>query len=1156
MRTSDSLRPALYLKTLSLTGFKSFADRTRLEFGPGVNVVVGPNGAGKSNLVDAVAWAIGTQAASALRTHKMDEVIFSGTSVRPAHGRTEVTVTFDNASGTLPLDLPEVTVSRRLYRDGTSEYEINGTSCRLLDIQELLADSGVGRHQHVIVGQDRIGTILNARPEEHRAVIEEAAGVIKHRNRRDRASRRLEQTDLDVARLRDILTEQLRRMRPLKRQANAAERHDAVRDEARALRLYLGGEGLRAMDGRLVEADGELGILSTRMEEAQTELEQLRASLSGMEKAAGELGKALERDTTAAARLETATERLQRIGMVARERRMAVETRVRSAGDRRRALETEVEDLRRGLRSAINEERAASVQAEQREMTLQSLEEQERSLGEQAQLPTEGIVANLRGDLSALETAAQRDKRESDGVEKRLETVGAYLTEHRKESARLDVEIKQTDAELAVIQPEYEAARTDRDARQKDWESAQAAQGEATVVLAGAVARLEALEAAETGLIDPVARDRVAALPEIVGTLASRLDAPPDVATAVDSALGVWSQAYVADGADGIANIVASQKGDGGGGIPVVSMVAGGSLPARGIAKESGLDALIDRLGPAADTELAALLVGDVLVVEGWAAGWKLVTRHPEIRAVTPEGDLITAYGILPAVPDGAGAAALEAAGADREAAEISLARAQSRTTAGRRAFDQARNSERATLEAVEAVETRLGGAAEALRLIGQAKYQAEEEQKRLEDRLQALGAASKTREHRLVELRSRLAAFEGEEAVRLQAWEALNRRREQVIAQRDEARRAREEAAGALAAVEERRRLTEVRLSEVEHELGGVSPVIASPGTVDRLGAVEAAARRGLDIVRSHVGILRGRQRDIRAEAGSAGGALKGAHSRQRELDFEVSTGRERLSDLKIETAELRMRRESVAEGLRRDADAEEETALAAPQPELADGIDPLQYLAELDARLRRMGPINPLAAAEHKELFERTEFLQVQIDDVEESRRELRKVISALDNQIAEDFKTAFAEIAAFYEENFKLLFPGGKGKLTIMDGDDILDTGVEIHAQPLGKKVSRLALLSGGERSLAALAFLFAVFRARPSPFYILDEVEAALDDANLRRFIRLVGTLRGSAQLAIITHQQHTMEAADILYGVTMEPGESSQVVAKRLADIHV
>ncbi|HSL83664.1 MAG TPA: AAA family ATPase, partial [Thermoanaerobaculia bacterium] len=324
-----------------------------------------------------------------------------------------------------------------------------------------------------------------------------------------------------------------------------------------------------------------------------------------------------------------------------------------------------------------------------------------------------------------------------------------------------------------------------------------------------------------------------------------------------------------------------------------------------------------------------------------------------------------------------------------------------------------------------------------------------------------------------------------------------------------------------------------------------------ADPAEIERLGAVEERARTAAASARAHLEVLRDRQRRLRAEAGLAGSRLDETHAEKERLEPGVAASRERLSEVAVEAAELRVRRESEAEGLRRDVDADEERALSAPPAEVPQGLPAGEHLVSLEAQLRRIGPINPLAAAEYRELSERAAFLEAQLGDLDESRRELTKVISALDDEIARLFREAFDEIAAAYEESFSVLFPGGRGRLTLTEPGDVLSTGVQVHAQPMGKKVSKLSLLSGGERSMAALAFLFAVFRARPSPFYVLDEVEAALDDANLQRFIRLVGTFRGTSQLVVVTHQQQTMEAADLLYGVTMEPGETSRVLAKRI-----
>jgi chromosome segregation protein len=542
--------------------------------------------------------------------------------------------------------------------------------------------------------------------------------------------------------------------------------------------------------------------------------------------------------------------------------------------------------------------------------------------------------------------------------------------------------------------------------------------------------------------------------------------------------------------------------------------------------------------------------------VEGWSTGRAIVAKHPELIAATPEGDLITAASMRVAEPDGTGPAALEAARVAIEVADRELARSLSLAGSARRDFDTARGHERDTLEALEALEARLAGHTEALGVIERTRSEAQSELERLADRREALAEAGEARDGRLADLRERLSQFEGEEKVRQEAWEALAKRREIVAAQREAARRAREDAAAELAGIAERRRLSERRLEVNRVEFAKLADRPSDPADIEKLLALETHARQAEAVTRDHIGLLRERQRELRERTTAADLDLANAHRRREGLHIAISQAKDRSSALAVELAEMRVRHESVAEALRREADATEAEALDALRPNAAVDDDPEELLASLEARLRRMGPINPLAATEYEELSAAADELELQLADLEASRQELRKVITALDEEMATLFRAAFDDIAAMYEENFKLVFPGGRGRLRLTDPDRPLETGVELEAQPLGKKVDRLSLLSGGERSLAALAFLIAVFRARPSPFYVLDEVEAALDDANLRRFLRLVANLRETSQVVIITHQQHTMEAADILYGVTMEPGESSVVIAKKLERVMV
>jgi chromosome segregation protein len=1144
------------LKQLTLRGFKSFADRTRLDFSSGINVVVGPNGSGKSNILDAIAWVMGTQATRSLRTEKMEDVVFAGTETRPALSRAEVSLTFANEDQIMALDLAEITITRRLFRDGTSEYELNGAPCRLLDIQDLLSDGGIGKQQHVLVGQGQIGDILNARPEDHRAVIEEAAGVTKHRSRRDRAVRRLERTDHDVERLTDILAQQAKALRPLKRQANAAARHDSVKSESVAIALWLGGEQLRSLRSRLSSATVERKELKEALETSDAELSELRSSLEELRSAAGQVRSELNRDTTAAARLETVRERLKSITAVARERSTSISSRREGADERMEDLDLELRDLRAVLDDAAKLERNAQEEVERRGAVLRSLEDEERSLAEQIQLPTEGVVATLRGDLRALETAAKRDADEGEQIARRFRVVEDRISDERQEIERLNDEIQNADSSVTGLARTYDAKLEIRESTNLTLDGARLTLDEARIAVATGQARVDALQAALDGLVDEHAVEIVTRTPGLLGTVVARLDVPEEYATAVDAGLGVWSTSFVAGDTESMRTAVESLKAAATGGVSIVLPPEAQSIRGRTAAARFGVDALVDLLGPNADMELAEALLGDVVLVEGWSTAWQVAENAPGVMAVTPEGDIVTSHGMVVAQPDGAGPAALEASTVSLEAAQRDLARATSIMTGASRTFDTARGKAADALEALENLESKLGGLTEALGLVDRALVASLDEAERLAARTSAIIEASEFRDERIGMLRDRVAEFEGEEAARQAAWDALNARRAEVAERRQDALRSLQEVSADLAGIQERSRISARRLQVVSADIHQLQLLPDDDGTIVSLESVERVARSAAQIVSIHIEALRVRQRVLRSRVDEADGVLSRSETRREQLETAVRSASSTVNTLDIELAELRVRDEAALEALRRDVDSSEEQALAAPEPELAEGTDPEARLDSLRADLRRMGPINPLAASEHEALAAEVDELDSQLRDLNESRAELGKVIAALDEKMVDLFEDAFADIAGFYEENFALVFPGGRGRLRLAASDSPLTAGVIVDAQPAGKKIGRLSLLSGGERSLAALAFLFAVFRARPSPFYVLDEVEAALDDANLHRFLRLVHTLSGSVQLVIITHQQQTMEAADVLYGVTLEPGGSSKVISKRMSSVTV
>ncbi len=1145
----------MYLKSLKLVGFKSFADRTQLELRPGVTVIVGPNGSGKSNLVDALSWVMGTQSTRALRTSKMEDVVFAGTATRPALNRAEVTLLIDNAERRLPLDLPEVALTRRLYRDGSSDYEINGVACRLLDIEELLSDSGVGRHQHVIIGQGEIGTILSASPEEHRAVIEEAAGILKHRRRKEKSERRLERTDDDLVRLRDLVTEIERQLRPLRRQAKAAKRYEGMKNEVRGLALFLGRERLELYEAEILQLESDQSSKLSAVNTSTARAGEASADVQRLSESASSVGADLDRDTAAAARLETTIERLRRLGSVAHERIRAAAGRHEAVAERREDLESELVMIMEEVESIAIAEKEAVTAAVKREEAFRALEDEERAIATQTSLSPEGAAAALRGELSVLEAAGLRDKREGESVADRMRVIEAQLADESSEIARINDEIRDADERLSAVSVIYESAARARVRDQHSWTAAEDLVSAARLDEAASRARVEAISAALEGSFDLEARREVEASQGVLGSLISLLDVPEGLELAVEAALGSWSSSVAFSNPSDLKKAVEAVRGSGIGGIPVVLSRGTVECPARDLALASGVEALIDKLGGARDDDLAERLLGDVLLVEGWTAAWGLVSKNPIVRAVTPEGDLITSFGIQIAHPDGMGPTMLEAAEVGLERADTALARATSILTAAKRDFDKSREAERAALETVEQVEAGLAGKSEAMARLQKSVDALADDRNRLGQRMSSLNEGMAQRSVQSSALNDRLAALEGTEAARVKAWEEMEARRLDLAAAREEARSEWQQAATRSQSIAERRRLLEERASRIESELTRLGG--SSPETVDVsvLRSVEAYAQRSVDVLSGKLGVLRDRQAELRRNNATVLAQLDEARSDYEAARSAIAGDRERLGEIEVRLTALRLQRESLIEGLRRDADSDAEEARSAVRPDYPEDADLAALFEEKSAQLRRLGPINPLAADEYAEMSARYEFLTTQLADVESSRAELRKVISALETEIETRFAEAFKEVAEAYQRYFSILFPGGRGRIRMTDPEDG-HSGLLIDAQPVGKKVAHMTLLSGGERSLAALAFLFSVFEARPSPFYVLDEVEAALDDTNLRRFLRIVDEFRRRAQVVIITHQQQTMEVADVLYGVTMEPGGSSQAIRKDMTAVGV
>ncbi len=1156
----------MFLKALTLKGFKSFADKTTLEFEPGVCVVVGPNGSGKSNIVDAVAWVLGAQGARALRGTKMDDVIFAGTADRPALGRAEVSLTIDNTSRLLPIEFTEVTITRTLFRTGESEYLMNGVPCRLLDIQDLLSDTGIGRQQHVIVGQGQLDAVLNARPEDRRAIIEEAAGILKYRKRKEKAERRLEATEGNLLRLTDLLREVRRQLRPLERQADAARRHDGLVTELHAIRLHLAGRDIDQLRGRQEKRVGARRDLAQQEQDVRVQLRAFDAEVLEAEHALAVPGDDDVADVLA--RTEALRERSRGLVNLVTERARSLDRELASVAD-----EGVVESL--VAEAAHVREQLAAVDADFGSLAPTRIEVEDA----ESRVEALGVVS-----VGVAETELQRATQELEQLTARAGTTTAELARVRNDLARVDTE-------RAVFEPralEAEAARADADQARAEVESHAGISPELTAEareLRAAEeslresdtrhraaeseasrwrARAEMLAAALAETHAAVGGDDIAGLDGVLGPLVDLLEIDEGCEVAVAAALGDALRAIVVEGDEAArAAVERLKRGDRQALLLVAEGRASGSQISFSPPGTHPLGASVRGLRPGLDPVLARLFSQFVLVDGGWEHALDVALANPAVVAVTRDGDRFGGPSAWRAGPQGSSivtpaALADATAGADaaevaRDLAEAEVEIARQRLAAARRAELRATEEDRrrrVELEQVTALAAKLRREVEVgLATLDSRRATLTIRADELEQMIASVGPDAEA------DARARLAAAQRQRDEARTRRAELDRLRSQAVALRRDF-----ELRGA--AVDERRTVLTARLAEVEARLA-VRPAEEARARARRTAmetrreaiatvAHRLAARTGE--IETLAERLRTRRRAQSEAAREAGRRLDGLRGLRSAAEKQLADLRERASRLEVEEAEIRLRLEQAVEQVRRDFDCEPDAAIAAPVPDVTDGTSLPGKARELERELRLMGPVNPLALTEYEALVERHEFLQKQLDDVRNTRRELARVIKTVDEEIVRVFDAAFADVARNFGELFSLLFPGGSGRLVLTQPDDLLNTGIEMEARPSGKMVRRLSLLSGGERSLCALAYLFSVFRARPSPFYLMDEVEAALDDVNLHRFLDLVHEFRNEAQLLVVSHQKRTMEAADVLYGVSMPPGGSSRVVTQRMRDL--
>lgn len=1154
----------MFLKSLQIKGFKSFADPATLEFEPGVTVVVGPNGSGKSNVVDAVAWVLGSQSPSTIRSAKMDDVIFAGTSKRPALGRAEVSLTIDNSSGLLPIEFTEVTITRTLFRSGDSEYAINGVPCRLLDIQELLSDTGVGRQQHVIVSQGNLDGVLTARPEDRRLIIEEAAGVLKYRRRREKAQRRLDATEGNLLRLQDLLREVRRSLRPLERQADAARRHGSLVDELSTLRLHLAGRDLMAQRARLQASVDSQKSLAEEESQLRAKLTKLDSEIMSAEVDLTSQGTDTTSDTLV--RVETLRQKAHGLRALLAERKRSIDRELEAFLDQEliASLEADAARLASELEQVESEAATLGPRAEEIAAAEAQLAQERASLdaqwGEVSGSPTLSEAAEKRGELAALRSAIEQGLAEVNRIQSRIleleekeaelvastDVLRAEFEKTQQESRPIAIELEQASFGATMAREKLSAAEANLRSSEREAHRWQARVDALTMMVDEARARAGA--------------DLVTDVDGVVGTLIDLVEIDKGWESAFAASIGQALQAIVVRDADTAKNALERLRSKD---IPGLVLSLTAPSMSSSVTIPSGTERVRSHVRSSdkdVNTMLDHLLVNVVATTGDWSSAIDVVDRYPEVIAVTKEGDRFSPTGwTTGGKTDLATAAALEEAKAELKTAQADVEKKQESVSATEESLARADADVSRLRQMLEESDKQSDQASESLRKVEAARREISIEHASVSSHVAELLDRLQREESRVVELEKILPELTAEEAAENERASLLQVARAQLDERTTAIATQRTDLEVSSAGLEERRTFLSRRLSEVEERLVRNSREREEAGM--RRRAIEARSNATVYLaeviearmitVDTVLARLRHERNQNAARIQSAVEQLDVLRRQRSDSERQLSEVRERLQRVQLEHAEVELRIETLVETIRREFDCEPGVAMATEAPQLAEGVTPAARVRDLERELRLMGPINPLALEEFTQLQERSQFLEAQLDDVKTSRRELSRVIKEIDSEIVEVFASAYADVAEHFSSLFATLFPGGSGSLRLTQPDNLLETGIEIEARPSGKNVRRLSLLSGGERSLTAMGFLFAVFRSRPSPFYLMDEVEAALDDINLHRFLELVREFRDEAQLVIVSHQKRTMEAADCLYGVSMQPGGSSKVVSERL-----
>jgi len=1174
----------VYLKSLTLKGFKSFASATTLRLEPGITCVVGPNGSGKSNVVDALTWVMGEQGAKSLRGGKMEDVIFAGTSGRAPLGRAEVAVTIDNTDGALPIDYTEVTISRILFRNGQSEYQINGEASRLLDIQELLSDSGIGREMHVIVGQGQLDAILMATPEERRGFIEEAAGVLKHRKRKEKAIRKLDSMQANLARINDLTVELRRQLRPLGKQAEVAKKAATIQADLRDAKLRLLADDYISLSKTVDAEVADENALRERRSQVEGELDKVRRREEELDAQSAFESPLLIKAQENFYSLSALREKFRGTQSLAQERS--------------RFLAEEAEEARSAGRDPESlDQEAASLRQEEAQLRAAVLEAQSALTRSTTALATAEAALKAEEDTIAAAMRAIADQREGTArQEGHIKSLAARLEAITEEISRLA-------AARAEAQSRVDAAKGDYAKFEMEIGSADAGEQGLDSQFQGAKNALESSKKAHTELVDAEraadrernsteskldamrltssSRDGAAALikdsrgVQILGSIASLIQIDSGWEAATAAALGSLADAVVVKDLSSAVSALTTLRSENLGQADVLvyepGQRAGGETPA-------GQTSLLSHVRSTQITELLASLLATTVVADSARGAESILAQHPHVTVVTRDGDVITSHRARGGSSSSASLIEIKALieelatkledlnhKCDRLKFEISTAATD--VDAKQAAFD-------AALGKLNESDARIAALTEQLAVSGQNIKSATAEVDRLSTAINEATAA-KSRDENELSIASNQMQNHGEiaepdhahaESLRNEVSDARTTEVEARLAVRTSEERVASIAARALALEESAR--AEREASERAVSRRGAR----ARGAVISQAIAEAAYEALINIERSIAKAQVERSRLETARTDREGETLT-VRARNRVLTQELDQLTSSVHRDEIARAEQRMRVEVLQTKAVEELGIDIPTLISEYGPDkdvptfietesgeiVATELIPYRRdqqekrLAATERSLTLLGKINPLALEEYNALEERLKFLAEQLEDLKRTKKDLLDIIKEVDDRVQQIFMEAYEEVAEHFKDIFSRLFPGGDGRLFLTNPDDLLNTGVDVEARPPGKRVKRLSLLSGGEKSLTAIAMLIAIFKARPSPFYVLDEVEAALDDVNLGRLLTIFEELRESSQLIIITHQKRTMEIADALYGVTMRGDGVTEVISQRLRE---